>query len=255
MAMRTTLSILGILFMSLLLTSLKTQFKRSLDDVNIKTTPASELLKQYSEELSAYDIEYKNPDSFKPFELKGKLPFNEYIDSAYQASPVSNCAVLALESADSEALVLFPEITYGIPIFAIKDGETIEENLRWRHRDPALDVSPMVEIISKDDMADYANSDTAAIYSFELQKPVMNKFNYCVGIYLRKYAHPFLALKIVMTPEGFKNKDKYIRLLLDSLKYGQANVPEYVEAEKKMPAKDLNFPSPSMENNFFWSVK
>ena len=103
------------------------------------------------------------------------------------------------------------------------------------------------------DLPQYANADTAVVYTLEFDylNPFIN-YRHCVGVYLRKYGHPALLLKIALTDEGLKNKDKYIRQLLDNVRYGDEINPIIELQEQRLGSvRDLDFPSAVYKNDGF----
>lgn len=66
-------------------------------------------------------------------------------------------------------------------------------------------------------------NDTVVIYELDLlfnDVPYMDAYRHCIGVYLRKYAHPALLTKIMLTDAAYEHKDKYIGMLLDNISYG-----------------------------------
>lgn len=60
----------------------------------------------------------------------------------------------------------------------------------------------------------------------QLPEPYLGKYRNCIGVCLRKYAHPAALMKVMLTDNGLKNKDYYLKALLNSVHYGDKITPE-----------------------------
>lgn len=217
------------------------------------------LLHQYIKELNSFDIAVKVPEGFHSIDMRGHRYINENISSSWPTSgiPINELPAVGLEADNNEAVILLPTCIYPDqnsndnfkPMAQmVKAGKLIENELRYNRNDLNLDIRPIIEVISDDDMSNYANADTAVIYEIGFKRPFLDQYSKCIGIYLRKYAHPPMLLKIALTREGIKNKDKYIRLLLDNISYGNKPHPRLIECEN-LSTKDLDFPSKYVEKD------
>lgn len=120
------------------------------------------------------------------------------------------------ESESSDALLLYP-------CLELLDYSDLPQNeLKVVAEDENFDTSDRIRKIFGKDMSQYCNADTAYVYSFDLREPFRGKFTHCIGIVLRKYAHDGMAMKVLTTDEGRPNAEKYMRILLNSIKYGDA---------------------------------
>lgn len=222
--------------------------------VDVKGSDADGLFSAYVDEIAAYDIAITRPENFHGIEMRGRKYINESIARDWQTSGISVAEIcpVALEADNSEAVFVFP--TCVLPgkldsksefmpmVEMVKSGKLIEEELRRNKRDMKLDVSPLISVIANQDMSAYANADTVVIYEFDFHRPLLDQYRHCVGIYLRKYAHTPLLLKIALNDAGYAVKEKYLRLLLDNISFGDDSCPELVECER-IQAKDLEFPT------------
>ncbi len=195
----------------------------------------------YSNQLKEVDVYLKKPEGYKsiPMDAQCRLFFFTSIanPSAYYQ--------IGLQSSDGKAMMLFPMVLMNFGVQSLQQGRDIESDLRIYNSDRNLDINPMIEVISNKDMSRFANADTAVIYSFELSEPYvpfMERYNHCVGVYLRKYGHPALLLKLVLDDEGYKDKDAYLSELLSSVRYGD-NETWLTPFEKEIKTPDLSFPS------------
>lgn len=136
------------------------------------------------------------------------------------------------ESENNDALLLYPGLfKYLAPL-----DHLIEQEIQASKSNHGLDVRPYLTVIAENDMTQYANADTVIVYEFEiLGKPVLDKYTHGIGIYTRKYAHPSLGLKIVTDSKGLANKNKYIKTLLESVRYGNAIYDEGKKWEQDYP--------------------
>lgn len=197
----------------------------------------------YIKKLSDFDIDLSIPTDFIPLDMRGRSSVIKYF------FPTANAIVpnpIGFESPDNKALFLYPFIFNKSGTGLLRNGEYIENELRANAKDINLDVRPLINIIAQDDMSLYANADTVVIYEMDL---VLNNYyfggyNNCIGIYLRKFGHPSLLSKIILTDEAFKEKEKYIRLFFENINYGENPKQELIEAEKQLPTgTELNFPT------------
>ena len=172
----------------------------------------------------ADDIYYSIPAGFSVFDYES-AGYNSImyinIDNEY---PLKYAGwiypVMALSEA-KDCLLLYPSV--GFNRMDLK--EYPKEELRSLAGNKDLDTSDMIEVVCRDDMSSYANADTAYVYEFDFKKPYMDRFTHCIGICLRKYAHPGLMLKIALTDEGLARRDEYVKAMLGSVRYG-TNIPE-----------------------------
>lgn len=136
------------------------------------------------------------------------------------------------ESDNKDALLMYPGLfKYLAPL-----DHLIEQEIQASNSDHGLDVRPYLTTIAKEDMTQYANADTVIIYEFDIKgKPVLGKYNHCIGIYTRKYAHPSLGLKIVTDSIGPAKKDEYIKTMLKSVRYGNDVSAEGKKWEQDYP--------------------
>ena len=119
----------------------------------------------------------------------------------------------------------------------------IEQEIQASNSDHGLDVRPYLTTIAEKDMTRYANADTVLIYDLQLKVPFLGKYTNATCIYLQKYAHPAMLLKVLMDDEGTKNKTQYIKTILCSIKYGDSATPEGLAGEKSFHTP-IKFPRP-----------
>lgn len=199
-----------------------------------------EIFNMYARQLGDIDITVTKPSGYKDMRMNATSRnqfFNNKVGNAV-------CQI-GLQSPDEHAVILLPVVFLNFGVPSLQEGTTVEYELRQYNNDGNLDITPLLNIIAQDDMSQYANADTAAIYSFELKEPYlsyMGRYNHCIGIYLRKYGHPALLLKIAVDDEGLKNKEVYLRQLFDNIHYGDKETP-LTPYENKLRYRDLVFPS------------
>lgn len=117
-------------------------------------------------------------------------------------------------------------------VTTIKKGRYIQDEIRVAVDNPDLDVNGRVEILRKDDLSATEEADTIAVYRLPLKRQIFNRYNNCVGVYLRKYAHPGLLFKLLLTDEGLKNLDGYLKILRDNVVYGDTPSKEMIDLER-----------------------
>lgn len=85
-------------------------------------------------------------------------------------------------------------------------------------------------------------ADTIAVYRLPLKRSICNHYNNCVGVYMRKYAHPGLLFKLFLTDEAMNNLDRYLEVLKDNVVYGSSPSKEMINLEKEFNhVRDCNF--------------
>lgn len=131
------------------------------------------------------------------------------------------------ESEDGNALLLYPWL-------GSLDYSTLPPHeLKLVAEDENFDTRNRIRKIFGKDMSQYCNADTAYVYSFDLGEPFRGKFSHCIGIVLRKYAHDAMAMKVLTTDEGKPNAEKYMRTLLNSIRYGDTQTKEGIRQEEE----------------------
>lgn len=128
---------------------------------------------------------------------------------------------MALESDSRNCVLLYPSLNWNI----ISLKGQIGTELRASKDDPNLNVGDYVAVVAQPDMSEYANADTAFIYRMELPQPYLGKYSNCIGVHLKKYAHPLMMMKVITTDAGLGKIDAYLNALLSSVRFGDA-VPE-----------------------------
>lgn len=222
-------------------------------------TDSDKRMKLYCAELAEYDLTVGIPEGFHSIDMRGHQYINENISKSWSTSgiSISEFPAVAIEADNNEAVFLYPMCLlpreHGEKEFTpmsqmVKTGSLIESELRYNRNNPDLDIRPLIRIISGENMSDYAGADTAVVYDLTFRRPFLDQYSHCIGIYLRKYGHTSLLLKIVLSKEGLKNKDKYMRLLLDNIAYGNNPHPDLVKCEN-VPVTDLEFPTGHDEKN------
>lgn len=208
--------------------------------------------KEYSNDLSEYDIELSIPEGFKPISFitaGSKLGMRFFEHSDCFPNVPNTFYPLGLESGEQDAMFLYPALYFDFGNQTLRLGNEIETELRAVHKDCELDVNPYVDIFDVRKLKGFANADTVAIYDFRpdsFLSPGIDtaRFKHCVGVYLRSKNHPALLLKILLTDEGYINKDEYIGLLLDNVKYGElGGLLSSIENQLTNHYTDLCFPS------------
>ena len=186
-----------------------------------------------------FDIKLTKPKRFKAVE--GVIPFrvNEKmsIGSFYQVT---------LESKEKDCLFLYPYLD------AYENHNLVAKNMVYGEikaalflnpdNDVQIDTAKYIKMITKDGMKDYFNADTVYIYKMKLPKPYKEIFNECIGINAIKTDHPSAMIKILLTEEGKKKEEEYIKLLFKSIRYPDI-APEYNQERSERTHKKLKFRS------------
>lgn len=193
---------------------------------------------KYCQELADYDVYLLLPEGFSSVDMRGRDDIAANINPAFNAGGklATETARIGLENENSEALMLYPFIFYGNSEWLLRNAHCISEEIRGSLKDENVDVMPYINIISKEDMSQYANADTVITYDIKFASPVFGCYRDGVGVYLRKANHPALNLKIALSKEALKDKEKYLRILFDNIRYGNNPAKELIEAEERTKA-------------------
>lgn len=210
---------------------------------------------EYVEFLKQHDVYISLPQDYSPASIRGLSDVKASIGNVAEninlfCQPIDIEAIAEEDSC--KAAICYPQIKLDIPrrsepiyLSGVHGSSKIEADLRMIHQDMHLDVRPFVKIIAEEDMSQYANADTVAIYEFPLPRHFMDIYTQGIGIYLRKKNHPALLLRVMYNPTYEKDKDKLIRTALGNIRYGDNPSDTFVELEKKEMGyiRDFNFPS------------
>lgn len=224
----------------------------------------------YIEKLRANDVYISIPQGYEPIDTRGKSRVENIIGSGVGIGSVDwryaiKDIAAVIEDDSCLSVICFPK--NGLDYFSgitgadrpetgsdkyrqsvireLRSGKSIEADLRMAHDDMNLDIRPLINVIAEDDMSAYANADTVVIYEFDmLRNPFMDAYPCGIGIYLRKKAHPALLVRLMLNFNSVKDKDKYIRKVLDSIYFGDNPSAAFVEAEEQSAGTgDLSFPT------------
>lgn len=226
---------------------------------------------RYVESLRQYDVYITLPENYSPVDTRGNRSIEQSFGAGTAVSSIDWRYALekiktVIENDSCTAAICFPETELDrvqefkerviLPDSVLKTfnpsgsrmllrGKGIEADMRLNHQDRYMDVRPYLTVIAQDDMSQYANADTVVIYEMDnIRAPYMDIYPCAVGIYLRKKAHPSLLIRVALNLNSFKDKDRYIRQVLDNVRYGDNPADILVEAEKQV-SKMSDFPFPS----------
>ncbi|MDE6631709.1 MAG: energy transducer TonB [Muribaculaceae bacterium] len=205
--------------------------------------------------LKQHDVYITLPQGYSPANIRGLSDVKTSIGSGEEemnlrCNPIDIEAIVEEDSC--KAAICYPQIKLDIPrksepvyLSRVHGSRNIEADLRMIHKDMHLDVRPFIKIIVEEDMSQYSNADTVAIYEFPLPRHFMDIYTQGIGIYLRKKNHPAILLRVMYNPAYEQDKDKLIRAALDNIRFGDNPSDTFVELEKKEMGyiRDFNFPS------------
>lgn len=217
----------------------------TLFDANIAEGDPEELFNSYSNELSELDIIVSKPDSYRSVRMGAESRNCFFRDNG---DGIFYC--VGLQSHDDNAVILLPTMFLNFGVQSLQQAYHIENELRRYNCNDTLDINPLIEIVAQNDMSKFSNADTAVVYSFDLDSPYipyMNRYNHCVGVYLRKYGHPSMMVKLLLNDEGLKDKERYMRQMLDGIHFGDMTTP-LTPYEKTISSNDLEFPAKKSYN-------
>lgn len=145
----------------------------------------------------------------------------------FDAYPRHNITTRSMVYGEVEAVLgLRPDKEMGIKMvndkFVIQGMSDSEPNSEMAE----LDTARYISIVAKDNMEDYFNADTVFIFKIHLPEPYKGSYSECIGINAIKKGYPSAMMKILLTEEGKKREEEYMRLLFSSIHYGSIP-PEY----------------------------
>ena len=204
-----------------------------------------DVFNEYCGDLKEYDTKITIPDNFEPVDLRAS---SFYISSSpcFPNTPQSIYPV-GLQNADKSVMMLFPMLCFDLGNETLRRGLEIENEIRTDFQDCELDINPHVSIYNVKKQKNFANADTVAIYELNptnCSALYADSYPYCVGVYLRKAEHPGLLLKLLLNKETYRDKEKYIRLMLDNIEFGNNSTRlTPIERQLKGYYTDLGYPS------------
>ena len=217
----------------------KYQPKITLWQKKINNADPEIVFRQYAIDLSEFDINVTKPDDYRSLEMNA-MSRSSFFNSIGHHNLTYQ---IGLQSPDEKAVFLYPLVMLNFGVQTLQQGYNIADELRWYNCDENLDVSSMINVIAEKDMSQYAYADTAVIYEFKLDSPYMaymNRYNHCIGVYLRKYGHPAMLLKLLLDDEGYIDKDKFLSQMLNNIHFGNKKT-ELEKFESKIEHSDLDF--------------
>ncbi|MCH5216255.1 MAG: hypothetical protein J1F10_04890 [Muribaculaceae bacterium] len=198
---------------------------------------------EYSSTLSDLDVRIEVPSGFHVMDMRDRENFYLYVNPEYK---IDITYPFALESGEENVAILFPSIDIASGKQIIRRGNIIEDEIRGCYGDPEIDVTSLVSVTVNRDSFKYANADTIAVYKLEsnTDRLFAGKYNHYLGVYFRKYGHPALLLKILMTDEGYQKKEDYLLMLYRIINYGVKPTEELLLQEMRLNyINDLKFPT------------
>lgn len=220
-----------------------------LDNVLAKSDNPGDFLQHYTELLRQRDIDFTPPKGFAladtiylaPYRF---IPNSKHISKYYTTNGVSSC-IPPYYSYEGDAILLFP-----INIGSISSDYLIEDEFMAVYDDWNINCTDKVICIEDDEINLGCNIDRIYRYDYDFIPEQNPKFKHCIGIVTRKKAHPSFPIKLLLTDEGLKNKDKYIRVALDCVKYGETpnQFCEEEEISLKKIRKEGEFPLKRISN-------
>ncbi|MCM1504589.1 MAG: hypothetical protein NC127_05285 [Muribaculum sp.] len=189
----------------------------------------------YQTALSDNDISMEIPVNFRDINIAennvAKLSINQdYVPKyGYPDKKIGWPYKFGIVSDKNDCAILYSSIT---PEF-VSLSNAVEDEIQAYRSDSDIDVTEYLTMITDEDMSKYANADTVLVYDLELDVPYLDKYGHCVTIYLRKYAHPAMFIKVLMDDNGLRKKEEYVRTAMNSIKYGDTPTKPGLEGEEK----------------------
>lgn len=202
----------------------------------------------YVEDLKYYDVFLTRPEHFSPIDMREHERTYPYSNHGWTGGDLRqfDLAAAIIEADDESAAIILPFASRHGLVPEVRKAEAVEEDLRVNAGSRHLDVTSLIDIIALDDMSRYASADTAVIYEYDLNRKYLGRYGHCIGIYLRKAAHPALLVKLMLGDEAYKNKERYVRVFLDNIRYGDKPSDALKYAENYVKGSEFDF---STENH------
>ena len=195
---------------------------------------AEEKLNKYAEQLALCDIHVNAPEDYKTVNMTGNELITNNISSTWNDSyPGYDYCQVALEDIDKNSIILFPNLMFVYPNTALRASYTVIDELQAVNHDFEMDVTPLVKAYYNTDKSSFAGADTIVVYEFKFENKLFDNYEYCVGVYLRSESHPAVPMKIALTKDAYEDKEKYIKLLLDCIRFGDEPNEIFLKAENE----------------------
>lgn len=93
-------------------------------------------------------------------------------------------------------------------------GETLKEQPEW---------ASYVRKIEGDEALRWNNSDVIYIVDLPVTETYEAKYNHCIGLYMMQETHTPVFLKLLLTDEGYANRDVLVKKAAQSMKFGKSS--------------------------------
>lgn len=223
--------------------------KTPLDEVFAKSENPDEFVQPYTEYLRQRDIFFSQPKGFtlsdtvyhRPYRF---IPNNKHVSKFYTTNGVS-CYTPPFYSIDGNALLIFP-----IMVNTVSSDFLVEDEFMAAFDDNNVDCTDKIVCIEDEGIKLRSNIDRIYRYEYDFIPEQNLNYKHCVGLVMRKKNHVSFPIKLLMTDEGLKNKDNYIQVALDCVKYGDSS-DKFCEEEEnaiKKIRKEWEFPLKRISN-------
>lgn len=204
-----------------------------MDEVLANSVSNEAFIAQYSDFLKNCDIFISQPKGFNIVDSVYKTPYRftpnkHHISKYYSTNGVSNYAP-PYHSEDNEALLLFP-----LRVASLRCDIQIEDELMAALDDNNIDCTNFVSYVEDEKILKCCNADRIYYYEYDISPDDNKDFTHCIGLGMRKKNHPSFMIKLLLTDDGVKHKQKYIRDVLGCVRYGDVSYKIYEEEEKKL---------------------
>lgn len=121
-------------------------------------------------------------------------------------------------------------------------GEALKEQPEW---------ASYVQKIDGKEARNLCNADAVYIVDLPVTETFEVKYNHCIGLYMMRGTHTPVFLKLLLTEEGYANRDQLVKKAAQSMKFGSASwefnkALKLAEKEKFRKTTDGLFPKKSM---------
>lgn len=207
-----------------------------------ETLQGGEGLKAYEAAMDSLDVVVAAPAGFSI--VRGEERGNTMVfspDPLYQSDYFNGVVGASLlgpvyESGAKDAMIAYP---LAIEMVGMSPDRLVETELFAANANDTIDITPLISVV-KD--VENSNADWIIEYEYDVTDPQWSSHKHCVALALRKKNHYAFPVKIFLSEDGLNQKEKYIEIALQSVRFGDNAKPEWIEKEGAVRPDEGSFP-------------
>ncbi len=205
-------------------------------------TSNDEYIHAYRASMDSLDVAVNSPEGFQMTsdpDAESRLIFSpdpQYRSDHYDGQVGTSLLGPVFESDVKDALIVYP---LAIDFIGMSPDYMMETELIAATGNDSINITPLINMLRN---PDNINSDKTLVYEYEVKNPLWSDHNHCVALALRNKNHYAFPIKIFLNDEGLKNKEKYIEVALNSVRYGDQPKAEWIESENLVRPDEGVFP-------------